>query len=79
MDRGYRGHYYENEHKVFKSGQKRGVFGRIKAELRRRSAIEPIIGHAKISHKMVRHWLKGVVADKINAIFRQSSSILGKC
>ncbi|MEY9593098.1 hypothetical protein ABIA06_005389 [Bradyrhizobium yuanmingense] len=28
-------------------GQKRGVFGAIKRELRRRSAVEPIIGHLK--------------------------------
>ena len=32
---------------VFVSGQKRVVFGVIKRELRRRSAIEPVIGHMK--------------------------------
>jgi hypothetical protein len=31
--------------RVFISGQKRGVFGRIKRELTRRSAIEAVIGH----------------------------------
>ncbi len=30
--------------RVFKSGQKRGVHGQIKKELRRRPAIEPAIG-----------------------------------
>jgi len=34
-------------HRVFIAGQKRGVFGAIKRELRRRSAIEPVIGHMK--------------------------------
>ena len=33
--------------RVFISGQKRGVFGLIKRELRRRSAIEAVIGHMK--------------------------------
>ena len=33
--------------RVFISGQKRGVFGIIKRELRRRSAMEPVIGHMK--------------------------------
>lgn len=69
VDKGYRGHNYEHPHKVFRSGQKRGVFGQIKRELRRRSAIEPIIGHAKMSHKLDRHRLKGMLGDKINAIY----------
>jgi SRSO17 transposase len=34
-----------NPRRVFISGQKRGAFGVIKRELRRRSAIEPVIGH----------------------------------
>ena len=41
VDKGYRGHDTPNPHRVFISGQKRGVFGTIKRELRRRSAIEP--------------------------------------
>ena len=47
VDKGYRGHDAPNPHRVFISGQKRGVFGAIKRELRRRSAIEPVIGHMK--------------------------------
>ena len=47
VDKGYRGHNASNPHRVFISGQKRGVFGVIKRELRRRSAIEPVIGHMK--------------------------------
>ncbi len=45
VDKGYRGHDAQNTRRVFISGQKRGVFGVIKRELRRRSAIEPVIGH----------------------------------
>jgi IS5 family transposase len=41
VDKGYRGHDTVNPRRVFISGQKRGAFGVIKRELRRRSAIEP--------------------------------------
>ena len=47
VDKGYRGHDVENPRRVFRSGQKRGVHGQIKRELRRRSAIEAVIGHTK--------------------------------
>jgi len=40
VDKGYRGHDAPNPRRIFISGQKRGVFGRIKRELTRRSAIE---------------------------------------
>jgi transposase, IS5 family len=43
VDKGYRGHKATNPRRVFISGQKRGVLGVIKRELRRRSAIEPVI------------------------------------
>jgi transposase, IS5 family len=69
VDKGYKGHDYEHKHRVYRSGQKRGVFGRIKQELKRRSAIEPIIGHAKHDHRMDRCRLKGKKGDQINAIF----------
>src|SRR5262249_55902346 len=45
VDKGYRGLGGSDPRRVFISGQKRGVFGVIKRELRRRSAIEPLIGH----------------------------------
>ncbi|MDD2336615.1 MAG: IS5 family transposase [Geobacteraceae bacterium] len=35
---------------------------------KRRSAIEPIIGHTKADHRMNRNYLKGEDGDKINAI-----------
>jgi IS5 family transposase len=35
---------------------------------RKRSSIEPIIGHAKHDHRMNRNYLKGEEGDKINAI-----------
>ena len=35
---------------------------------KRRSAIEPIIGHLKADHRMDRNHLKGAEGDKINAL-----------
>jgi IS5 family transposase len=47
VDKGYRDHDAANPRRFFISGQKRGVFGKIKHELRRRCAIEAVIGHMK--------------------------------
>jgi IS5 family transposase len=68
VDKGYRGHDASNPHRVFISGQKRGVFGAIKRELRRRSAIEPVIGHMKAEGHLGRCYLKGTAGDAANAI-----------
>lgn len=58
-DKGYRGHNAPPAYKsrVFISGQKRRVTPKIKRELRRRSAIEPVIGHLKSEHRMGRSYL----------------------
>ncbi len=68
VDKGYRGHDPENPHRVFISGQKRGVFGVIKRELRRRSAIEAVIGHMKTDGHLGRSYLKGRAGDAANAV-----------
>jgi IS5 family transposase len=69
-DRGYRGHNAPPDHKmkVYISGQKRGVTDAIKRDLRRRSAVEPVIGHAKSEHRMGRNFLKGAHGDAANAV-----------
>jgi transposase, IS5 family len=69
-DRGYRGHNAPQEHKfrVFISGQKRRVTEQIKRELRRRSAVEPVIGHLKAEHRMGRNHLAHAQGDAINAV-----------
>lgn len=68
VDKGYRGHRTANPRRVFISGQKRGVFGTIKRELRRRSAIEAVIGHMKTDGHLGRCYLKGRQGDAANAI-----------
>jgi IS5 family transposase len=68
VDKGYRGHDTQNPRRVFISGQKRGVFGAIKRELRRRSAVEPVIGHLKSEGHLGRCYLKGRAGDATNVI-----------
>jgi IS5 family transposase len=67
-DKGYRGHNAPKPLRVFLSGQKRGVFGAIKRQLRRRSAIEPVIGHMKNDGHLGRNYLHGREGDAANAI-----------
>ena len=68
VDKGYRGHRAANPRRVFISGQKRGVFGVIKRELRRRCAIEAVIGHMKTDGHLGRCHLKGRQGDAANVI-----------
>jgi IS5 family transposase len=68
VDKGYRGHDAPKPRRVFRSGQKRGVHGQIKRELRRRSAIEAVIGHMKTEGHLDRNYLKGRHGDHANVI-----------
>ncbi len=70
MDKGYRGHNAPQDHKykIYISGQKRGITEAIKRDLRRRSAVEPVIGNAKSDHRMDRNYLQGSAGDAINAV-----------
>jgi transposase, IS5 family len=69
-DAGYRGHNAPDSHKfrVFTQGQKRGVTEPIKKMMKRRAAIEPVIGHIKNEHRMNRNYLAHSTGDAINAV-----------
>lgn len=69
-DAGYKGHNAPPQYrfKVYTAGQKRRMTDTIKREMRRRSAIEPVIGHAKGEHRMGRNYLAGQAGDAINAV-----------
>jgi len=68
VDKGYRGHSHPNKFKVWISGQVRRVTASIKREMKRRAAVEPVIGHIKAEHRMDRNYLKGRDGDRINAV-----------
>jgi len=40
----------------------------IRREMKRRAAIEPVIGHIKAEHRMDRNYLKGRDGDRANAV-----------
>lgn len=73
LDRGYKGHGVEvdpdrNHTQIFISGQKRGITPSLKKQLKRRSAIEPMIGHMKQEGKLGLCRLKGIIGDQFNAL-----------
>ncbi|MBK7140244.1 MAG: transposase [Bacteroidetes bacterium] len=49
-----------------------------KAKFRRRSAIEPIIGHLKFDNRMIRNHLKGIHGDFINCMLAAAGFNLKK-
>ena len=69
-DLGYRGHDYKGDCDVqvvnrFRKRKPRAILRWWK----RRSAIEPVIGHVKSDHYMGRNMLAGASGDKLNAMF----------
>ncbi len=69
-DAGYRGHNAPPDYKfrVYTAGQKRRMTPQIKREMRRRSAVEPVIGHLKAEHRMGRNYLAHRAGDAANAV-----------
>jgi transposase, IS5 family len=67
VDRGYRGHGVQTT-AVYIAGQKRGLTPALQRDLRRRSAIEPMIGHMKTDGRLSRCALKGTLGDALHAV-----------
>ena len=69
-DAGYRGHNGPPEYKfkIYTSKQKRRVTPAIKREMKRRAAVEPVIGHLKEDHRMDRNYLAHRHGDLNNAV-----------
>ena len=75
VDKGYKGHGIDEEEgniRIFISGKRthngKKLTKTLKKHLKRRQAIEPIIGHMKNDGKLDLSRLKGVIGDKINAV-----------
>ena len=69
VDKGYKGHGCNTDAcKVFISGAKRGITPALHKRLKRRSAIEPMIGHMKSDSRLARNFLKGTNGDAVNAL-----------
>ena len=67
VDRGYKGHGVEDM-QVLISGSRRGLTPALARALRRRSSIEPEIGHMKTDGRLARCGLKGTLGDALFAV-----------
>jgi IS5 family transposase len=67
VDRGYKGAELEGI-RILRSGQKRGISRTLHAMIKRRSAIEPTIGHMKTDGRLARNPLKGALGDALHAV-----------
>ena len=67
VDRGYKGHGV-NGSTIWVAGAKRGVTASTKKKLKRRNAVEPVIGHMKSDGRLGRNFLKGEAGDAVNAL-----------
>ncbi len=67
VDKGYRGVEIEGV-RILMSGQKRGITRSLKTMIKRRSAIEPAIGHMKMDGRLGRNPLKGALGDALHAV-----------
>lgn len=78
VDKGYRGHDYTGPATIHigAAGRQRPRAERLRR--RRRSAVEPKIGHLKTDCRMNRCFLRGLPGDAINAILSAAGSNLRK-
>ena len=53
---------------VIHRGKTKRLTAQQKGWLRRRQAVEPVIGHVKADHRMDRCWLKGAEGDSLHAV-----------
>jgi IS5 family transposase len=67
VDKGYRGHNADR-FRVWITGQVRRTTATIRREMKRRAAVEPVIGHLKAEHRLGRNYLKGREGDRANAV-----------
>jgi IS5 family transposase len=69
VDLGYRGVDKELAPvEVIHRGKFKSLTPKQRTWLKRRQAIEPLIGHAKADHRMDRCWLKGAEGDALHAV-----------
>ena len=69
VDLGYRGVDADNPGvQIIHRGRYKSLTAQQKRWLKRRQAIEPLIGHTKSDHRMERCWLQGALGDALHAI-----------
>jgi IS5 family transposase len=77
FDKGYRVHHDKGAVAVHLSGSSTRKLTRTqKRRCKRRTAVQPKIGHLKTDHRMGRSLLKGLSADAINTVLAAADSNL---
>ena len=73
VDRGYRGKKKINDTEIIsptvpKKGATQYEKRKARKRFRSRAGIEPVIGHIKHDHRMLKNYLKGVIGDQLNTL-----------
>jgi IS5 family transposase len=76
---GYRGHGHTGKTKIRLVGKipKRAT-RTLRKWMKRRAAVEPIIGHLKSDYRLNRNFLKGIAGDKTNVLLAAAAYNLAK-
>jgi len=83
VDRGYRGRKYVADTQIhtpkpLPSSATKYQKQQSRKRFRSRAGIEPVIGHLKHDHRMIRNYLKGELGDKVNTIMAGTAFNLKK-
>ncbi|QQS50331.1 MAG: transposase [Bacteroidota bacterium] len=83
VDRGYRGRKYVADTQIhtpkhLPSSATKYQKQQARKRFRSRAGIEPVIGHLKHDHRMIRNYLKGELGDKVNTIMAGTAFNLKK-
>jgi IS5 family transposase len=76
VDLGYRGVDHLVPAQIIHRGRYKTMSAQQRRWLKRRQAVEPVIGHLKADHGMNRCWLKGSEGDALQAVYRPSDFLL---
>ena len=78
-DRGYQGHKHEGKEAGQVDRDRRGSITKsLWRFMKRRTAIEPIIGHLKSEHRLERYRLEGTLGNAVNALLSAAAMNFGK-
>lgn len=78
-DQGYRGHGIDSETRIVICGKiPKRASRAVRKWMKRRAAIEPIIGHLKSDNRLSRNYLKGTQGNEVNVVLAAAGYNLAK-
>lgn len=73
LDRGYRGPKKINNTNLYTPKPDKNITKAKRNRHKRRAAIEPLIGHLKYDHRLIKNYLKGTIGDAMNLMLAASA------